>query len=102
MSGLAKALNILFGNVKPVARMLVNEADQTFVSERYLIVSDNARMHIIIDTKLDAMDTKQLRTLDKHELNRLLDEAIKNEDYSKAAEINEALDRLTGDDEFID
>lgn len=100
MSGLAKALSMLFGNVKPVARMLVNEGDQTFVSERYLIISDNVRMHIIVDTKVDAVDPKQLGNLTKQQLNELLDKAIKDEDYAKASQINDALEQFgTEEDE---
>ena len=92
MSSLGKALAMLLGEVKPVARSFIQDND-TYLSERYLIISDNVRLHIIVDTKVEAL--KNMEGLDVPQLNKLLDEAIKNEDYAKAAELRDIIERLT-------
>lgn len=93
-NGLSRAFSLLFGNIRPIAKMLITEGQETYVSERFLIHNDNARIHIIVDTKVNAHSAAALNSLSAEDLQRLLDSAIQKEDYDAAAKINEALERL--------
>ena len=97
MNSLAKALSLLFQDIKPVSRSITQDTD-TYLTERYLIISDKVRFHLVIDTKISALNNVGLADLDLPKLNKLLEEAIEKEDYARASEIRDVLERL-GEDE---